>query len=293
MQHLQLPPRRGSPNLPHHLPHPPHVLLALARVENDAPSRIIQDILQAGAGVGTREDALQLHHVDPVRRVGGLVRGPGGEGAPVVVLGDLGAEEEVALADHLPDDIDDLEAARRAGVPVEVGGLERGAQPLRRGQEVGGRQEAVAAAAELGGDERGVRDVGNDVVVGEGDVGFLRRVDEVRAQVTLLQRPQVTLGVGAVVGAGVGAADGVFFLDDGEEGGVVAGVDGVGEVVVGVFDEDGAGDVAFLNHGGHGVNDVAGLLFGVEELEFATFLGAQAVEEPLEGRGSVKVLEDQ
>lgn len=51
-----------------------------------------------------------MGHVDPVGGVGGFVGGPGGEGTPVVVLGDLGAEEEVAFADHLPDDVDDFEA---------------------------------------------------------------------------------------------------------------------------------------------------------------------------------------
>ena len=55
-----------------------------------------------------------MHHVDPVGRKGGLVRRPGGPGPPVVVLGDLGAEEEVAFADHVPDDVDDLEAAAAA-----------------------------------------------------------------------------------------------------------------------------------------------------------------------------------
>ena len=88
--------------------------------------------------------------------------------------------------------------------------------------------------------EGGVGDVGDDVVVGEGDVGFLRRVDEVGTEVALLERAEVAFGVGVVVGARVGAADGVFLFDDGEEGGVVSRVDGVGEVVVGIFDEDGA-----------------------------------------------------
>ena len=144
------------------------------------------------------------------------------------------------------------------------------------GEEVRGGQEAVAAAAELGGDEGGVRDVGDDVVVGEGDVGFFRRVDEVGAEVALLEGPEVAFGVGAVVlvGARVGAADRVFLFDDGEEGGVVACVDGVGEVVVGVLDEDGSRDVVFLDHGRHGVDDISGLLLGVEEFEFAAFVGS-------------------
>ena len=181
-----------------------------------------------------------------MRRVGGLVRRPRGPGPPVVVLGHLGAEEEVALANHLPDDVDDLEAAaavaavERRGQQVDVGGSEQGAEAPGRGQKVRGGEEAVAAAAELGGDEGGVGDVGDDVVVGEGDVGFLRRVDEVGTEVALLERAKVAFGVGAVVGARVGAADGVFLFDDGEEGGVVSRVDGVGEVVVGIFNEDGA-----------------------------------------------------
>lgn len=146
--------------------------LAPTRIEDDAPARvIIQEIAQGGLGVGAVEDALQVRHVDPVGREGGLVGRPCGEGAPVVVLGHLGAEEEVALADHLPDDVDDLEAAAAGGGgggrggEFHVGGLERGAEALGRGEEVGGGEETVAAAAELGGDEGGVGDVGDDVVV--------------------------------------------------------------------------------------------------------------------------------
>ena len=111
-----------------------------------------------------------------MRRVRAFVGRPGGEGTPVVVFGYFCAEEEVALADHLPDDVNDFEAAF-AGGEFDVGGLEGGAEALGGGEEVGGREEAVAAAAELGGDEGGMGDVGDDVVVGEGDVGFLRRVD--------------------------------------------------------------------------------------------------------------------
>ncbi len=225
-------------------------------------------------------------------RVGALVGRPRGEGPPVVVLGHLGAEEEVALADHLPDDVDDFEAAS-AGREVDVGGLEGGAEALGRGEEVRGGEEAVAAAAELGGDEGGVGDVGDDVVVGEGDVGFLGRVDEVGAEVALLEGAEVAFGVGSGVGAGVGAADGVFFLDDGEEGGVVACVDGVGKVVVGVFDEDGAGDVEGVDDGGYGVDDVSGLVLRVEELELAAFVGSEGVEELFECGEAVAVLEYQ
>ena len=64
-----------------------------------------------------------MHHVDPVGRKGGLVGRPSGQGPPVVVLGHLGAEEEVAFADHLPDDVDGLEAAVERG-QFDVGGLE-------------------------------------------------------------------------------------------------------------------------------------------------------------------------
>ena len=70
-----------------------------------------------------------MHHVDPVGGVGALVGGPSGEGTPVVVLGYLGAEEEVAFADHLPDDVDDLEAVF-SRVQFDVGCLERGAESL-------------------------------------------------------------------------------------------------------------------------------------------------------------------
>ena len=81
-------------------------------------------------------------------------------------------------------------------------------------------------------------DVGDDVVVGEGDVGFLRRVDEVGPKVALLEGAEVAFGVRAVMGARVGTADRILFFDDGEEGRVIACVDGMGEVVVGVLDED-------------------------------------------------------
>ena len=128
-----------------------------------------EQVLQPGARVGTAEEAFEVGHVDPVGRVGALVGGPGGEGAPVVVLGDLGAEEEVAFADHLPDDVDDLQSAV-AGGEVDVGGLQRGAQALGGGEKVRGGEETVAATAELGGDEGGVGDVADDVVVGERDV---------------------------------------------------------------------------------------------------------------------------
>lgn len=160
------------------------------------------------------------------------------------------------------------------------------------GEEVAGGEEAVAAAAELGGDEGGVGDVGDDVVVGEGDVGFLRRVDEVGAEVSLLQRAQVAFGVGAVVGARVGAADGVVFFHDGEEGRVVACVDGVGEVVVGVFDEDGAGDVALLDHCRHGVDHISRILLGVEEFKLIAFVGSQGVKEFLKSSRAVAMLQD-
>ena len=76
------------------------------------------------------------------------------------------------------------------------------------------------------------------------------------------------------MGAGVGAADWVFFFDDGEEGGVVACVDGVGEIVVGVFDEDGARDLEILYHGGDGVDDISGLLLGVGKFELAASVGS-------------------
>ena len=117
-------------------------------------------------------------------------------------------------------------------------------------------------------------DVGDDVVVGEGDVGFLRGVDKVWTEVALLERAEVAFGVGAVVGVRVGAADGVFLFDDGEESGVVSCVDRVGEVVVGVFDEDGAGDVVFLYYRGHGVDDISSLLLRVEKFKFTTSVGS-------------------
>lgn len=76
------------------------------------------------------------------------------------------------------------------------------------------------------------------------------------------------------MGTRVGAADRVFLLDYGKEGGVVPCVDGVGEVVVGVFDEDRAKNLVSMYYCGHGVNDIPGLLLGVEEFKFAAFVGS-------------------
>ena len=117
-------------------------------------------------------------------------------------------------------------------------------------------------------------DVGDDVVVGEGDVGFFGGVDEVWTEVALLEWAEVAFGGGAMVGARVGAADGVFFFDDGEEGRVVSCVDGVGEVVVGIFDEDGAGDVVLLYYRGYRVDDISGLLLRIENFKFTAFVGS-------------------
>lgn len=71
-----------------------------------------------------------MRHIDPMRRVRAFIRRPSGEGTPVVVLGDFGAEEEVAFADHFPDDVDDFEpaAALARGGEVHGGDLESGAQ---------------------------------------------------------------------------------------------------------------------------------------------------------------------
>lgn len=72
----------------------------------------------------------------------------------------------------------------------------------------------------------------------------------------------------------VGAADRVFLLDYGKEGGVVPCVDGVGEVVVGIFDEDRAKNLVSMYYCGHGVNNIPGFLLGVEEFKFAAFVGS-------------------
>ena len=117
-------------------------------------------------------------------------------------------------------------------------------------------------------------DVGDDVVVGEGDVGFLRCVDEVWAKVPLLEGAEVTFRVGAIVGARIGATDWVFLFDNGEEGSVIACVDGVGEVIVGIFDKDGTADVVFLYYCGYRIDDISGLLLGVEEFKFAAFVSS-------------------
>lgn len=133
-------------------------------------------------------------------------------------------------------------------------------------------------------------DVRDDVVVGEGDVGFLRRVDEVRAEIALLEWAEVAFRVRAVMRAGIGAADWVFFSDDGEEGRVISCVDGVGEVVVGIFDKDGARDIAFLYHCSHCIDDISRLLLGVEEFEFAAFFRSQDVKELLKCCEAIAVL---
>ena len=48
----------------------------------------------------------------------------------------------------------------------------------------------------------------------------------------------------------------------------------MGEVVVGIFDEDGAGDVEFLNYCGHGFDHISSLLLGVKEIKFSAFVGS-------------------
>lgn len=74
------------------------------------------------------------------------------------------------------------------------------------------------------------------------------------------------------MGSRVGAADRVFLFDYRKEGGVISCVDGVGEVVVGIFDEDRAGNLVSMYYCGHGVDDIPGLLLGVEEIKFAAFV---------------------
>lgn len=112
MQHLQPLPRRLIPPNPfHHLPYLNHMRLALAGIENDAPPRIVQDMLQASTSIGPSEDSLQMRHVDPVSRVRAFVGRPSGEGTPVVVFGYFGAEEKMAFADHFPDDVNDFQSA--------------------------------------------------------------------------------------------------------------------------------------------------------------------------------------
>ena len=111
--------------------------LAFAGVEYDTPPRIIEDMLQSPTRIRTSEDSLEVRHVNPVSRVSAFIRSPSGEGTPIVVLGYLCAEEKVAFADHLPDDVDDFEPALPGG-EFDVGCLKRGAQTLGRGQEVGG-----------------------------------------------------------------------------------------------------------------------------------------------------------
>ena len=92
------------------------------------------------------------------------------------------------------------------------------------------------------------------------------------------------------MGAAVGATDWVIFSDDGKERGVISCVDGVGEIVVGIFDKDGAGDVAVLYHCGHRVDDISRLLLGVEEFELVAFVGSQCVKKLLKCLGAIAVL---
>ena len=92
------------------------------------------------------------------------------------------------------------------------------------------------------------------------------------------------------MGARVGAADWVLFFDDGKESGIISRVDRVGEVVVGIFDEDGAVDIVFLDYCGHGIDDISGLLLGVGEFNFAAFVGSQGVEKFLESDEAIAML---
>ena len=48
----------------------------------------------------------------------------------------------------------------------------------------------------------------------------------------------------------------------------------MGEVVVGIFNEDGAGDVVFLYYRGHRVDDISGLFLGVEKFKLTAFVGS-------------------
>ena len=90
--------------------------------------------------------------------------------------------------------------------------------------------------------------------------------------------------------ARVGAADGIIFFDDGQEGGVVSCVDGMGEIIVGVFDKDGTTDVVFLYYRGHRVDNIFGPLLRVKELKFATFIGSQGVKKFLKCGLAIAVL---
>ena len=48
----------------------------------------------------------------------------------------------------------------------------------------------------------------------------------------------------------------------------------MGEIVVGIFDEDGAGHVVFLYYRSHRVDDIPGLLLRVEKFKFSGFVGS-------------------
>ena len=48
----------------------------------------------------------------------------------------------------------------------------------------------------------------------------------------------------------------------------------MGEVVVGIFDEDGAGDVVFLYYRGYRVDDISSLSLRVEKFKFPAFVGS-------------------
>ena len=115
MQHLQPLPRRITSNPLYRLPHLAHMRLAFAGVEYDTSPWIIEEILQSPTRIRTFEDSLKVSHVNPVSRVSALIRSPSGEGTPIVVFGYFCAEEKMAFADHLPDDVDDFEPAFPGG----------------------------------------------------------------------------------------------------------------------------------------------------------------------------------
>lgn len=196
---------------------------------------------------------------------------------PILILHNTNPKKQLPITNQLPQHIQDLQTpSRPASLPLcpYICALDTSSQFLSCSIEILRGSKGPAAAAELGGHEGAVCHVADYVVVAEADVGFPRRVDE----------------VGAAVAFWGGGERGGF--DDGEVGQVVADVDAVCEVVVGVFDEDWAGEGERGDECRDGVDGVQGWGFGVVEMKEGESGGGEAREEGLEGGFCCAVLDD-
>jgi hypothetical protein len=142
---------------------------------------------------------------------------------------------------------------------------EQPANLLSRLHKLFGIEEAESAAAKAGRVEGPVRDIGDEVVVHEGDVALAHGIDEVGPKV----RPRRE-------------SRRLIFPDDAGEVDIVSNEQVIRvETSVGVFDEDGSADVAFLNGQGDGFASVDGLSICIDEFELFQFFLLEAVEEAL------------